>query len=161
MSDPVTLAYIAIAATAAGGAVTAINTRNAGITQDYAAQAQAREEEMAARDQEVERRKKLISALAAQNAEAGASGAMSGVGSQLAINKTIVRDATRDLETNRVIGAETAARLRRAGKSARAQGNTATLGTLFDTVGSVAGGMGGMKQPAPAAGGGGSGRSMM
>lgn len=136
----------AVVATVVGGAITAQNQHNAGVEADYAAQAQAKSEEMAARDQEIQRKQKLITALANQNAQAGATGAASGVGSALAINQKIVADANRDLETNKVISAETAARLRRQGAAARAEGNMAAWGTVFDTVGAAAGGMGGMSK---------------
>lgn len=68
------LPLIFLGATALAGGAAAVSAKRAGALQEIEHKRQAQEEETAARDREIERRRRLVQALASQNAEAGALG---------------------------------------------------------------------------------------
>lgn len=133
------LPFIYLGVTAAAGAASAIQARNAGKLQQIEYQRQAKEEEVSARDREIERRRRLVQALASQNAEAGALGIDPTTGSRRAITLEDVRLARMDDLTDRAMTSRRSVSLRSAGRSARRQGNLQAGATLLDTVGTIAG----------------------
>lgn len=135
--------YVAVATIIASGVYQANEQKRAGQFQEIQHKEQAEEEVDAARDREVERRRRLVQALAIQNAEGGAMGAAPGFGSRGAIALSDVRRANLDSLSDRSRTNRRALRLREAGRFARKQGDAAAVGTLLETAGQVAGGTGG------------------
>jgi hypothetical protein len=134
------LPFIFLGATAAAGAASAIQSRNAGKLQQIEYKRQAQEEETSARDREIERRRRLVQALASQNAEAGALGLDATTGSRRAITLEDVRRARMDDLTDRAMTSRRAVSLASAGRAARRQGNLQAGATLLDTASTIAGG---------------------
>lgn len=134
------LPLIFLGATAVAGGMAAVSARRAGKLQDIQYKRQAEDEETAARDREIERRRRLVQALASQNAEAGALGLDPTTGSRRAITLEDVRRARMDDLTDRAMTSRRGVSLRLAGSEARKQGNIQAGATLLDTVGNVANG---------------------
>lgn len=137
MSDPVSWGMIA--ATVIGGAASAQSSRNAGKAQEIAYKQEAKQEEMAAADREIERRRNLVRALSSQNVEAGALGLDPTSGSRRAIALDSAEAANRDSLTDRAMTSRGAVNLRSRGRFARQGGNLQAAGTLFDTAGRTMG----------------------
>lgn len=115
----------------AGTAAAAQTQRNSGKMADIQYREQAQQETDAARDREIDRRRRLVSALASQNAEAGALGVTPGVGSRAAL---VLSDAKRARYENLADRAGTGRRalvLRSAGRNARKQGDLAAASSLL------------------------------
>lgn len=141
MSDPVSpwIIWASAAATAASGAVAAKSSSNAGKAQEIAYKQEAKQEEMAAADREIERRRNLVRALSSQNVEAGALGLDPTSGSRRAIALDSAEAANRDSLTDRAMTSRGAVNLRSRGRFARRGGNIQAAGTLFDTAGRTLG----------------------
>ena len=91
-----------------------------------------------ARDREIERRRRLVSALASQAAEGGAIGAVPGIGSRAAITLRQAKEASYDTLADRATSGRRALMLRQAGNQAKKQGLLGAGATLLQTGVSVA-----------------------
>lgn len=125
---------ILIATTAASGLYSARQSSLAGKAAEKEAKIAARREGDAARQREIERRRALMRALAAQGAEAAASG----VSPSEALFSADIQYANSDFNVDTANTRETQARLRAQGRNARVSGNAAAITTLLDTAGDVA-----------------------
>lgn len=141
MSDPVTWGYIALAASAASSTVSAVNSRNQGKAQEIAYKQEAKQEETAAADREIERRRNLVRALSSQNVEAGALGLDPTSGSRRAIALDSAEAASRDSLTDRAMTSRQAVNLRSRGRFARQAGYMQAGATMLDAAASASGGM--------------------
>ena len=135
MADPITI--IALVSMAVAGGASAVQQRKAGKAQQIVLNEQAKQEEIAARDAELERRERANQVLAAQIAGLGGAG-ISGEGSPTQI--AVVEGQRRGLED---LGAATVLErrqrsLREQGKSARRLGNLRAATTILQTVGQAA-----------------------
>lgn len=130
--------YVAIASVLIAGTYTAVQQRRAGQFQEIQYKEQAQAEEDAARDREVNRRQRLVEALASQNAEGGALGALPGFGSRAAQTLEDVRRANLDSLTDRAITGRRALVLRQSGRFARSAANAQSYGTILSTVSDAA-----------------------
>lgn len=131
------LPIIYLGATLAAGGASYVSQRRAGAMQKLAYQEQAKDEEFAARDREIERRRRLVQAIASQNAEAGAIGIDPTTGSRRAILLEDTRRARLDDLSDRAMNTRRGASLRSAGREARTQSNIQAGATLFDTASSA------------------------
>lgn len=129
--------FVALGTAILAGGATAIAQRNAGAQADIDARERAQQETDAYRDREIERRRRLVSALASQNAEGGALGAAPGVGSRAAIAMSDARTAGLDSLSDRASTNRRALLMRQGGRFAKRQGNLAAGATLLDTAGST------------------------
>ena len=118
----------------ASGVIGAKAQSNAGKAAKIQYQQQARGEETAAKDREIARRRRLVSALASQNAEAGALGITPGVGSRKAIALADAKRASFEGLSDRASTGRRAVMLRSAGKAAQREGNLAAASTLLGTA---------------------------
>lgn len=118
----------------ASGALAASSQRQAGKFQEIEYKERAQAETDAGRDREIDRRRRLVAALASQNAEAGALGAAPGVGSRAAVARADAKRAAYEIGADRASTGRRALLLRSAGREARRQGNYAAVGTLLDTA---------------------------
>lgn len=124
--------FIPMILMAAAGTMAAVQQRNAGIIQSNQLKAQARVETDAARGREIERRRDLMRALAAQSARAGALGVETS-GSIGGIMRTDIQQGQQDLLTD---SANTSAKRRAliyGANSAVQQGNIGAVATLLQT----------------------------
>lgn len=137
MADPVTATFLTLAI--AGGGAAAVSARNAGLSQKIQFREQAKQEEVAAKDREIERRRALIEAIGTQNAEAGAGGDDIATGSRRAIVLEDIRRNRLDNLTDRATTGRRAVTLRSQGRFAKRQGNLQAAGTLLDTGARAAG----------------------
>lgn len=108
-------------------------TTRAAKFQEIQLKEQAQQERDAARDREVERRRRLVQALASQNAEAGAVGAAPGVGSRAAIALADARRANFESLADRASTNRRALLLERAGAEAARQGRYQARAGLIQT----------------------------
>jgi hypothetical protein len=131
------LPFIYLGATVLSGAAAVYSQKRAGALQAIAYKEQAKDEEFSARDREIERRQRLVRALASQNAEAGALG-IDNTGSRRAMVLDDVKRARFDDLTDRAMTTRRAASLKSAGREARKQSNIQAGMTLLDTAGSAA-----------------------
>lgn len=115
----------------AGTVASAQQSRNAGKLADIQYREQAQQETDAARDREIERRRRLVSALASQNAEAGALGVAPGVGSRSALAMSDVKRARYENIADRASTGRRSLMLRSAGRHARKQGDLGAASTLL------------------------------
>lgn len=129
--------WVAVGSLLAAGAGGAIAQRRAGQYQDIQYRQQAQQEQDASRDREIDRRRRLVSALASQNAEAGALGAAPGVGSRAAIALTDARRAGYESLADRASTNRRSLLLRSAGREARKQGNLGAFATAAETTAQV------------------------
>jgi hypothetical protein len=127
-----------LGATAASGLMSATAARNAGIAQSNDMKYQAYVEGLSAKQQEIDRRRSLLRALASANAAAGAGGIETS-GSFGGIVRQSIKDNTNDL----LIGAANASAKQQTlsigARNARAAGNTNAALSLLDTTGKIAG----------------------
>lgn len=137
MADPVTAGFL-IAAVAGSGAA-AVSARNAGKAQEIQYKEQAKQEEVAAKDREIERRRSLIDSIATQNAEAGAVGDSINVGSRRAIALEDIRRSRLDNLTDRAVTGRNTLNLRSQGRFAKRNGNLQAAGTLLQAGGAYGG----------------------
>jgi hypothetical protein len=122
---------------AGAGAATAVAHHRAGEFQAIQYREQAQQETDANRDREIERRRRLVAALASQNAEAGAFGTAPGVGSRAAIALSDARRAQYESLADRAGTGRRSLMLRSSAKESRRQGNTLALASAIDTAGGV------------------------
>lgn len=132
------LPFIYLGATVLSGALAYRQQRTAGKIAEFQYRDQAEQEETAARDREIERRRRLVQALASQNAEAGALGIDGATGSRRAIVLDDVRRSRMDSLSDRAMTNRRAVNLRSAGGNYRRQSNIGAATNLLDTVSSVA-----------------------
>jgi len=125
--------WFTTAAIAAAGIAAAKSRSDSGKLSNIQFQQQAQQEADASRDREIERRRRLVSALSAQNAEAGASGATPGIGSRSAIALSDARRSAYEDIADRASSGRRSLLLRLSGREAKNQGNLAAFGTLLGT----------------------------
>lgn len=135
--DPVTAGFLIAAV--AGGGLAARQASNAGKAQEIQFKEQAKQEEVGAKDREIERRRSLIEAISTQNAEAGAVGDSINVGSRRAIALEDIRRSRLDNLTDRAVTGRNTLNLRSQGRFAKRQGNLEAAGTLLSTGGKYGG----------------------
>lgn len=125
--------FAALALFAAGTGVQIRGQQNAGKAIQIERKQQVQQETDAARDRDIERRRRLMTALASQNAEAGALG-VANSGSRAALAMTDAGNAFRDSLTDRAMTGRRALMLTAQGKEARNQANIQSAATLMDAV---------------------------
>lgn len=136
---PALWAGIASAGVAAySGYRSSVEQKNAGIVRSEELKMQAAAEGDQARQQEIERRRNLVRALATQNARAGAAGVETG-GSIGSMARTDIRDASNDLLSGQVNSGNRIRMLTSQAGNARRAGKAAATTTLLDTAGTIAG----------------------
>lgn len=130
--------YVGTALTVAAGATAVAAYKSSGDYDKIAYEERAKSEADAARDREIDRRRRLVSALSSQNAEAGAVGAAPGIGSRKAIALSDARRASYESLADKANTGRRSLMLRAAGKQAKRQGTTNALvtamGTAEDTI---------------------------
>lgn len=119
--------------TIATGLLGAASTYRSGGFQQIEYNERAQAELDASRDREIDRRRRLVAALASQNAEAGAIGAAPGVGSRAAQARADARRAAYETGADRATTGRRALLLRKAGSEAKRQAGYLTAATLLDT----------------------------
>jgi hypothetical protein len=122
--------------TLATGLLAASATRNAGIAQQQQYNYQAYTEGLAAKQREIDRRRDLMRALAAQNAAAGVGGIETG-GSFGAIVRRNINENQNDLLVSQANLSARQMGLRTAGLNARSSANAGATVSLLDTAGKV------------------------
>lgn len=122
----------AVAGVVAGG-ISAYNTAKAGKIQAADLKVQARTEESAARQREIDRRRSLLRALASQNAAAGAAGIETGGSFGAIVQRNIADNANDLLVDNANTQARQQALAARASNAVKSA-NTAAAASLLDTA---------------------------
>lgn len=140
--------YVFMALTASAAVYSGYQRKQAGKAQQYEYEAQARQERMAARDREIERRQRLLRAIAQRSAQFGTQGTTF-EGSPTAL---LVNDFREYELENTTAAAQTAAQqsaLLAAGKNYARLGKMGFYGGLLEAGAAVAGGPwgGGGKPP--------------
>lgn len=125
--------FAALALFAAGTGVQIRGQQIAGKAIQIERKQQIQQETDAARDRDIERRRRLVTALASQNAEAGALG-VANSGSRSALAITDASNAARDSLTDRAMTGRRALLLKAQGKEARNQANIQSAATLMDAA---------------------------
>ena len=131
--DPFTIA--ALVMMVIGGATAAKGQRDAGKFQEQSFKTRAKQEEIAAKDRDLERRRKSNKILAAQIASRGATGT-GFAGSLQSLAKSDAAIATLDSLANRATSEFSINSALNAGVNARRTGNLQSLSTIFNTAGS-------------------------
>lgn len=126
------IATAALVLTAIAGLGQAFQQKQTGKAQSQALKAQAKEEEVAARDRELQRKTRLNKVLAAQIAGQGASG-VTGEGSQQAIALNSIREASLGDLAGEANASGIQQRLKNQSKTARKLGNLSAATTLLST----------------------------
>ena len=144
-------AYIAIAGLALGllsAGISAYSAYEAGEAAEAQAKGQqdqlnrqAEQEEMAAKEREIDRRKRLLSAMASQNAASAASGIRAYEGSALNVLKTDMDAYDYDSIMDKGSTASTVGNLKSQGQWAMYGGKAAKTASLFKVAGTVASGL--------------------
>jgi len=122
---------------AAGSIYAGYQKKQAGLAQKYEYQARARQEQLAARDREIERKQKLLQALSQRSAQFSTQGT-SFEGSPGAILSEDFRQYELDRTTAIGQDAATQAALRGAGKNAAAIGRMGMVGGILEAGGYIA-----------------------
>jgi hypothetical protein len=125
--------FVPLILAAGAGTASAIQTRNVGVAQSNELEFQARQESDQARGREIERRRRLLRALASQHAEAAAGG-VAFTGSQAAIARRDIEDATNDLLIDQANAGNRIAALRARARTARQMGRSGAFVSLLDTA---------------------------
>jgi hypothetical protein len=113
--------------------------KQAGKAQQYEYEAQARQERMAARDREIERRQRLLKSLAKASVQFGAQGTtFEGSPSALLLND--FREFELENTTAAAQNAATQSALNAAGKNYARLGRIGFVGGILEAAGTVAGG---------------------
>ncbi len=142
MADPVSLTLLAV-----GAGVSAFGSYQSGLAQKYEYQQQARQEKIAARDRQIERNNRLLSALSKRNVAAAVSGG--GLdGSNMALVNRDLREYSLDSLSGSAMSASTQAGLKAAGTNAKRIGTINAAGTLLSAGGSIYGSANGPKPKA-------------
>jgi len=126
------LFYFAAAASAAVGGYSAYQQ---GIVQKGEYEAQARQEQMAARDREIQRRQQLLKVLASRSVAVGAGGGTF-EGTPTALVQGDFRNYSLDQASASANTAATVTRLRTAGRNAKTIGKLNAAASLIDAGGS-------------------------
>jgi hypothetical protein len=134
--DPLTL-FFAIAAIAVAGYA----DHQAGKAAQYEAKAEAEETKMAARDAEIQRRHKLIKALAQRNVASGASGTAL-EGTDIALINRDFSEFSLDSLTGEAMTAARVKSLKVYGQNAKRIGTIRAVGSLLSAGSMAAGGFG-------------------
>lgn len=116
---------------AAGSAVAAYGSYEAGKAQQYEYKRQAEQEKLSARDREIERRGRLLKALS-QRTVAAASGGAALEGSPTALINRDFREYSLESQSSAATSASNQAGLRAAGSNARRLGTINAVGNLLD-----------------------------
>jgi hypothetical protein len=124
---------VVVGATVGSGLLKAGAERRAGQEQSIELKMQARQEEDAARDRELNRRRALVRALSTQIASFGASGVDPGTGSPAAIARRDAFLADEETAIDRAQTARQSTTLRRQARSARRIGTLRATSTLLST----------------------------
>jgi hypothetical protein len=124
---------IAIAGVVGGGVLSAAASRRAGQEQSIELKQAALQEEDAAKDRELNRRRALVRALSTQIASFGASGVDPGTGSPAAIARRDAFLADEETAIDRAQTARQSTTLRRQARSARRIGTLRATSTLLST----------------------------
>ena len=124
---------VLLAATLVAGGLSARAASNAGKAQQIELKEQAKQEAVAAKDREIERRRALIDSISTQNAEAGALGDEINTGSRRAIVLEDIRRQRLDDLTDRATTNRRATTLRSSGRAAKTTGNLQAGATLLNT----------------------------
>lgn len=114
------------------------STQNAAKAQAIQYKEQAKDEQVGARDREIERKRRLISSLSAQAAEAGAAGVDPTIGTRRAIAMDDVREAGFDSQVDSARTNRRSLLLKSAAKDARRQGNLQSAGLVINAGAQVA-----------------------
>lgn len=142
MADPISLTMLAVTAVSAGAG--AFSAYQSGMAQKYEYQQQARQEKMAARDKQIERNNRLLSALSKRNVAAAVSGG--GLdGSNMALVNRDLREYNLESLAAGANSASTQAGLAAAGKSAQRAGAIKAGSSLIKMGGSLFGSLAGPK----------------
>lgn len=132
------------AATAVAVAGVAYADYKSGIAQQEEYAARAEEEKMAAKDREIQRRNKLLQALAQRNVSSASSGTAL-EGTDIALVNRDFSEYSIDSLTNEAMTAARVESLNRAGSNAKAIGTIKGVSGLIGAAGAVAGGIGAAK----------------
>ena len=124
-----------------GAALSAVNTRQAGKAQEAALKNRAKQEETAARDRELERRRKSNNILSAQIARR-AGGGTDFTGSLQSLAESDAAISSLDILSSRAIGEFRIQTALGQAKQARRSGNLQALSTVLSTAGAVSGSIG-------------------
>lgn len=127
MSDPVTLFFVV---TAAATGVEAYSQYEAGKAQQYQYEAEAEQAKSGARDQEIERRQRLLKALASRQV-ATAAGGTTPAGTPMALINEDYRQAELDKQTLEGTTAARVSTLKTAARNARSLGTLNAVGSLL------------------------------
>lgn len=122
-----------LGATALSGGLAAYGQYQAGQAASAQYRAQARQEQTAARESEIQRRRDLLRALATQNAQAGAQ-RVAFSGGKAAIAAYDVAQAKRDTLVAQVNSSTKIAALKSAASNAAFQGKVGAAASLLDTA---------------------------
>jgi len=142
MADPVSLTLLAVAAGA-----TAYGQYESGVAQKYEYQQQAKQEKMAARDRQIERNTRLLSALSKRNLAAAVSGG--GLdGSNMALVNRDLREYNLESLSGDAMNASRQAGLSAAGRNAKMVGTISAAGSLVAAGASAYGSINGPKPKA-------------
>lgn len=123
---------------AGGTAAQVRSTQNAAKAQAIQYKEQAKDEQAGARDREIERKRRLISSLSAQAAEAGAAGVDPTVGTRKAIAMEDVRQKGFDSQTDSGRANRRSLLLKSQAKEARRQGNLKSVGIVLNAGAQIA-----------------------
>lgn len=122
---------------ALGTGAQVISSRNAAKAQEIQYKEQAKDEQVGARDREIERKRRLVSALSAQAAEAGAAGVDPTVGTRRALALDDVKEAGYDSQIDQARTNRRSLLLKSAAKDARRQGDLQGAGAILSAGATV------------------------
>ena len=145
MADPVTLFFIV---TAAATGVEAYSSYQAGKAQQYQYEAEAEQAKSSARDQEIERRQRLLKALASRQVEAAAGGTTL-AGTPLALINEDYRQSELDKQNLEGSTAARVSTLKAAASNARSIGTLNAVGSLLQGGAQLGSIYAARKKPAP------------
>ena len=132
----ITVAAVALIMAAVAGTFAAVETREAGKFQAKVLKNRAKQEEIAARDRELERRRKSNKILSAQIASRGGGGTdFSGSLQSLALSDAAISGL--DLLSSRAIAENRISNTLNQAKRARRSGNLQALSQVFSTASST------------------------
>jgi len=132
------LVAVAVVATVASTAVSIYSAIEQGEAADNAAKAKADQEEFAAKDREITRRKQLLAAMASQNAMSAAGGVRAYEGSRLNMLKSDFSNYSYDASMDRGTTDTNKAWMLYGGKVARNTGYLGAAASGISAIGSIA-----------------------
>lgn len=131
--------WLTLAASAGATYASVRSSRNAAKATEIQYEEQAKDEASAARDRELERRRRLVSALSSQAASAGAAGIDQSVGTRKAIAINDIKASETENVTDAARSNRRSRYYRQAGSNAAAQSDLQAAGTVLNTAGSYGG----------------------